>query len=80
MKEDVIKKTLMQIRGVHAVMPRITIDQSRYAVIVFFEESSVEAVIGSPSDLDDLCDIIDCHQNDTALSEKVNLRYRFNEG
>lgn len=79
MKEDVIKNTLMQIRGVEAVMSRLTVDQRCYAVIVFFEQSSVEAVIGSFSDLDDLCDIIDCHQNNTALDERVSLRYRFNE-
>ena len=73
----VITRTLSQLQGVEQVLVHpVGKDSSSFTVLVWTEDSSIDAIITTSQQLDELVDIVECHVTDSLVSKKRSLNYR----
>ena len=73
----VITKTLKQLQGVeHVLVHPVGKGSLSFKVLIWTEDSLIDASITTPKQLDELADIVECHVTDSLVSKKRSLNYR----
>lgn len=72
-----IVKTLTQVHGVeHVNAYPETVKAIAHRVLVFTTDATIDAIVESPRDLDELAEIVETYTTDALVNKKFKLRYR----